>query len=601
MRRLLLFWLLLQLAACAAALGPGAFKTQTGDLLAEADRLYQAHRYDEALSRYEQYLKTTPQGEGWQRAWLRAAEIYGIKGNWLQARQLYEKLVTAPVDRGVALRARWGIGQAQYKLGNLPEAERVLEDLTASALPPELRFKTNALLTEIALQRGDLSLAFNRLLLVARELGAGEEEWYQDLKKRFLEQATVADLERLAAFYPEVPLAPAILLQLAKLELQDGHPDKARGWITALQQRFPQSPEVAAALELLPPESKPAALPLVGCLLPLSGSHAQEGREVQKGLELAAHQKGLRLVVVDAGDQPETVSKGIEQLAADPEIPLAVGFFPSPVADTAALTAQKAELPLLALTPKKDITRIGPYIFRDFVTPQLLLAALIEQVQQRWNWRQFAILAPANRYGQTMARYFIDLTTAAGGMIVAQAFYEEGSQDLTKELEILVQATQGGQSPQAPAAIFVPDEAPGVAAVAQALAKTPLASIPILGTNLLSAQEVLAQAGALEGVIFPEAFTVADPDPEVQGFITSYRQEYGEFPGYLAAQGYSSLQLASAALAAAAGPRAKVAEALARTRINLGFSLSRGFSPQREGEIRFKLVQIKGGAYEVLP
>ncbi len=601
MKRLLFFWFLLQLAACAPALGPGAVKTQPGDLLAEADRFYQTHRYDEALSRYEQYLKTTPQGESWQRAWLRAAEIYGIRGNWLKARQLYDKLLTAPVDRSVAVQARWGIGQAQYKLGNLSEAEQVLENLTASTLTPELRFKTNALLTEIALQRGDLSLAFNRLLLVAREPAAGDEEWYQDLKKRFLEQATAADLERLAALYPEVPLAPAILLQLAKQELQNGNPEKARGWITALQQRFPQSPEVAAALELLPPEPKPAAMPLVGCLLPLSGSHAQEGREVQRGLELAANQKGLRLVVVDAGDQPESVSKGIDQLAADPEIPLAVGFFPSAVADTAALTAQKAGLPLLALTPKKDITKIGPYIFRDFVTPQLLLTALIDQVQQRWDWRQFAILAPNNRYGQTMARFFIDLTTAAGGMIVAQAFYEEGARDLTKELEILVQATQGGLSPQAPAAVFVPDEAPGVAAVAQALAHTPLAAVPIVGTNLLSAPEALAQAGALEGVIFPEAFTVADPDPDVQGFISAYRQEYGEFPGYLAAQGYSSLQVAAAALASGPTSRAAAAEALARTKVDAGFCLSRGFTPQREAEIKFRLVRFEAGSYQILP
>ena len=46
----------------------------------------------------------------------------------------------------MALRARYGVGQANYKLGNHLEAERILENLSASSLPGDLRFKTNALL-----------------------------------------------------------------------------------------------------------------------------------------------------------------------------------------------------------------------------------------------------------------------------------------------------------------------------------------------------------------------------------------------------------------------------------------------------------------------
>lgn len=602
MKRWFLLVILCGLAACAGRAGTLVSKPRPAapELLVEAEQLYQAHRYDEALVRYEQYLRISPRGDGWQQAWLRAAEIYGIKGNWLQARQLYEKLLTADIESGVALQARFGVGQAQYKLGNLPEAERILENLTASSLPGTLRFKTNALLTEIALQRGDTGLAFNRLLLAERDLNYGEEEWYQDLKKRLLEQATVADLEKIATFYPGVPLAPAVLLQLVQLELQGGRPEKAREWFKVLQQRFPQSAEAAAAAQLLPPEPGAVATPVVGCILPLSGANAEEGRRVQKGLELAASQKGIRLLTLDGGDRPESMAAAVEKLAADPEVLLALGFFPSATADAAATAAQRAGLPLLALTTKKDITKIGSYIFRDFVTPPLLLQALLQQVQQRWGWQQFVILAPDSRYGQTMARYFVDLTTAAGGAVLAQAFYPPGGQELRTSLEILLLATQGGTGPQTPAALFLPDDAQGVAAVRQALATTPLAAVPVLGTNLLSAPGALAAGAPLEGVIFPEAFVLTDPDPEVQAFVTAFRQEYGEFPDYLAAQGYSSLQVAAAAVAGQK-QRAVVAETLARTQVSAGFCLSRGFNPQREAEINFKLVQIVNGSYQVLP
>lgn len=605
MKRLLLLWLLLLgFAACVAPGGPLVAKPQPPvvNLLAEADQLYQAHRYDEALARYEQYLRTSPQGEDWQRAWLRAAEIYGIKGNWLQARHLYEKLLGSPdLSSGVALQARFGVGQAQYKLGNLAEAERILGNLTAASLPAELRFKTNALLTEISLQRGEIGPAFNYLLLAERDLAAGEEEWFQDLKRRLLEQATVAELEKIATFYPQAPLAPAVLLQLTRLELQGGRLEKAKEWATTLQQRFPQSPEAAAVAQLLPAEPVSAAVTAIGVVLPLSGANAEEGRKVQKGLELAAAQKDLRLLVIDGGDQPESMAAAVEKLAADPEIRLVVGFFPSATAQAAATAAQKAGLPLLALTTKKDITKVGPYIFRDFVTPQLLVEALIQQVRQRWGWHQFVILAPDSRYGQTMARYFTDLTTTAGGVILAQAFYPEGGQDLSKPREVLLAATQREGASQTPAAIFIPDEAAGVATVSQALAGTPLASLPVLGTNLLSTAGA-APPAAVDGVIFADAFIITDPDPEVQAFVTAFRQEYGEFPDYLAAQGYSSLQVAAAALSGAAkGQRAAVAEALAKASVPSGFSLFRGFNPQREADIKFKLVRIEDGTFKILP
>ncbi len=59
--------------------------TSIPNLLREAENLYRAHRYEEALQRYEQFLKTSPPEQQGQHAWLRTAEIYGIRGDWNQA------------------------------------------------------------------------------------------------------------------------------------------------------------------------------------------------------------------------------------------------------------------------------------------------------------------------------------------------------------------------------------------------------------------------------------------------------------------------------------------------------------------------------------
>ncbi len=278
------------------------------NLLPEAENLYRAHRYEDALLRYEQFLRTSPPAQQWHYAFLRTAELYGIRGDWNQARVRYERLLTMKTDSGIALRARYGIGQANYKLGNLQEAERILENLSASCLPGELRFKTNALLTELSLQTGNISQAFNRLLLVEKDLPYGEEEWFLDLKTRLLSRATPLDLEKLADLYRDTPLAAPILLQLAKMEIQTGRPDKAGAWLTTLQQRFPESPEAAQAKNLLPAVEKskaPSSPTVVGCLIPLSGENADVGRQVKNGLEMAASQSGIAFIIKDCGSTPE--------------------------------------------------------------------------------------------------------------------------------------------------------------------------------------------------------------------------------------------------------------------------------------------------------
>ncbi len=93
--------------------------TANPNLLSEAENLYRAHRYEDALQRYEQFLRTSPPAQQWHYAFLRTAELYGIRGDWNQARVRYERLLTMKTDSGIALRARYGAGQANYKLGNL--------------------------------------------------------------------------------------------------------------------------------------------------------------------------------------------------------------------------------------------------------------------------------------------------------------------------------------------------------------------------------------------------------------------------------------------------------------------------------------------------
>ena len=152
-------------------------------------------------------------------------------------------------------------------------------------------------------------------------------------------------------------------------------------------------------------------------------------------------------------------------------------------------------------------------------------------------------------------------------------------------------------------ALFIPDDAATVAAIAGGLAETPLKGIQLLGTNLLNSAKVpAAQLTALQGVIFPDAFYAGDPNPEVQKFIAAYRQQYGEEPDYLAAQGYTVFRVMARV---AESPQALSRMALPQRLLSLsgvpGLPWFRKFNAQREEEASLYLLTITGGSVQMVP
>ena len=159
-----------------------------------------------------------------------------------------------------------------------------MDNLTAAAdLPRSLWFSTQALMAEIALKQGQVPQAFARVSAWwPRIWPPATRRWFEDLKTRLLEQASVSDLEQLAALYRDHPLSAALLLRLARRSQDAGQGEEARKWVAILKERFPDSPEAAGAERLLA-----GGKVAVGCLLPLSGQLSTIGFRVQRGMELA--------------------------------------------------------------------------------------------------------------------------------------------------------------------------------------------------------------------------------------------------------------------------------------------------------------------------
>jgi branched-chain amino acid transport system substrate-binding protein len=451
------------------------------------------------------------------------------------------------------------------------------------------------------LKQGNVPDAYSRLRLAAQDLSSGDREWFEDLKTRVVEAASPQDLESLANLYPENPLSAALVLRLARLSLQAGQSGEARKWVKILQERYPDTPETKAGQALL--AGGHGGKVTLGCLLPLSGDLSNIGFRVQRGMELAAQQVPVDLIFKDTPNDPDTVGQRVQRLAQDPRVLAILGPLSAGLAQPAAAVAQDAGVPLVALSQKGDLTQTGNLIFDAFLLPGQQAQALVRRGTDM-GLQRFAILYPDSAYGRAFLEAFQQTLAAAGLGLAAQEMYGPGTQDFTQELTSLKEALVAqGPETAAATALFIPDDATAVSAIAGQLANSPLAGVQLLCTNLLHNPGITPdQAAALNGVWFSDAFFDGDPNPAVQSFVAAYRQQYGEAPDYLAAQGYLLVRLFGR-LAKSGRPlsRADLASQLSSLKADPDLPWFRGFNRQGEEEAVIYLLTYQDGRVQMLP
>lgn len=599
-----LFLLLWLLPACAdlPGLPPPARNQEMAkpdeSIYLDAEASYRRHQYTQAWRQFHSYLERYPRGRHATEARLREADLLGLQGNWQGSLSAYQAILAGQPEPAVALQARYGVGRAYFKMGQLQQASQILDSLTAAGdLPRSLWFSTQALLAEIALKQNNVPRAFSRLRLAAQDLQSGDREWFEDLKGRVVGAASPADLESLVTMYRDSPMAAALVLRLAKVSQESGQTAEAQQWFRVLQERYPNSPEAMAA------KSQPGGGGKItlGCLLPLSGEMSNVGFRVQRGMDLATRQAPVKLIFKDTQSNPDIAAQLVQELAQDPQVLAILGPLTSSAAQAAAGAAQYSGMPMLALSQKSDITQTGNLIFQAFLTPRQQVRALV-QGAMGMALQRYAILYPDSAYGRTFFQVFQEELAAAGLQLAAQEYYPPGTQDFSPMLTSLKAALQG-QAAETPGnvALFIPDDAAVVAAVAGQLPSLSLSGIQIMGTNLLHNARVPAeQLPALQGVVFPDAFFPGDTAPAVQEFVSNYRQQYGENPDYLAAQGYAVVRLMGQLAQSSNLDRTSFPQRLQALRATPEVPWFRSFNSQREEEAAIYLLTIKENQVQML-
>lgn len=420
------------------ATGPGEPLYQQGE------QLFAIDAFDQALAKYSRYLSEYPQGGRADQSLLRIGSIYGRQGMYDEARAFYQRLVTQFPHSPLVNVARLAIMDLLLE-NNMPaEAISQAEQMLSSDLDDETRRKLWQRLEHHHNEKGQIatSVAYAYMLYTSATLDQ-KSEWAQQL----IEGISRLNIDEIQSLWDQMDddLARShLMFRYATLQVVDENYDEAIKILTAFQASYPNhifaqdAAQIIGTLEqrlLFTPQT-------VGCLLPLSGNYQVYGQRALNGIELALSlmqsvegASPIRLVIKDSASNDGRAIQGVRELA---EAGAGAILGPIVTALPASGEAQRLNIPMVTFTQKSDITEVGDYIFRHFITPQSQVKALVSYFTNEVGLRDYAVMYPKETYGQTFMTLFWEEVIRQGGRVVGAEAYDTQQTDFATVIEKLV-------------------------------------------------------------------------------------------------------------------------------------------------------------------
>ncbi|MCG5244629.1 penicillin-binding protein activator [Methylorubrum extorquens] len=275
----------------------------------------------------------------------------------------------------------------------------------------------------------------------------------------------------------------------------------------------------------------------VALIVPLSGQGAAVGAALRNAAELAYddfQKPNLQILVKDDRGTPEGAREATQAAFAEGAEMVLGPLFAANV-QAAGGVARGAGKPVIAFSTDAAVAARGVYLI-SFL-PQSEVDRIVDEASAGGR-RSFAALIPETVYGNAVEAQFREAVARRGARLVGIERYSAGNPGPAVDRLRGVIAGGGAQAD----ALFVPDTAEGLMAVAPALTKVGFspARVRPLGLALWNDPRVLSQA-AFQGGRF------AAPDAAgFAGFAQRYQTRFGTMPPRTASLGYDAVSLTAA-------------------------------------------------------
>ncbi len=302
------------------------------------------------------------------------------------------------------------------------------------------------------------------------------------------------------------------------------------------------------------PSTTPSSEIKIGVLFPMTGDAASYGEKGKKAIELATAEinaKGGRKVIPifeDSRAEPKTGVTAAQKLIDVDKTPVIIGDVVSSVTLAIAPIAEKGQVVVIAPTSSAPaITNAGKYIYRVWPS-DLVEGTKIAELAAQKGFKNVAILHLNNDYGSSIASIFKKTLETKGGKVTLNEGYLDKATDFRAVLTKIA-----GLKPDA---IYVAGYFADTARILKQARELGIKS-QFLGTTAIEDPEFIKLAGnTADGTIYPLA-TGFDPTtiktPQVESFVSTFKQKYGTDPGWVEAHSYDAFMLAYQAASSTKG------------------------------------------------
>lgn len=523
-------------------------------------QLYQEGDFNQALAVLRAFVRQASDDS-------ESAPAYALIGRILTSREQYQDAILYLNRTPVHLRTTETdlmLGKSLIRAGRYADGLSLLQSLIDMPLDLSAR---NTLYQDLALAAGEEKRYLQALYYLQQQLPLSLQPAAIFAQAHEILQNRIGDsaLEEAAFMWQGTEIGQDARLQLSRRALVRQQPDEARRQLQQLLASPVMFPYWQEAELLLQRTSVDSWLnrDSIGVLLPLSGPYASYGELVKKGMELALEEHNrtrlpIRFVYRDSAIEEVTPEQLVSSLTDDEKVMAVIGPLLAANAVPAAQRAQREMVPLVALSQTDYLPEIGNFIFRDTLTAQQQVKALVDYAIAG-DHISFSVLHPENRLGRQMTELFVAELEKAGGEIVDVISYPEDGTDFKKQIQQLLwvkdekkqEAEKTDEDlpeleyPLAPFhALFIPDYADRVSLLAPQLLFYGIKDVTLLGINGWNSPDLIGRAGRfLKNAVFVDAFYPDSRKPEVSRFIELYRQTYQEEPSILEAQAFDTATL----------------------------------------------------------
>jgi ABC-type branched-subunit amino acid transport system substrate-binding protein len=566
-------------------------------LFSRAEKMLQAESYPEALDAYSEFLEKYPDRPLADAALMKIGSVYAILGDNEKARNAYERLIAEYPDSIFVSDARIEILTTYYNQGYYEKVIAQAADLIEVLVSRGHFLRVYVLLGDTYMALGAPKDAVYYYVLAIGQAEAPDKESILITLKDALRHLGSADLVSLISPLKDDVPKGYLMFQLGLNYTEEEKYNEALTVLSAFIEKFPVHENFQQAKSLLASIHKKSVYSryTIGCLLPLSGPYKIYGNRALTAVELALNQfsannsgPSIKVIIKDTASDPAKAEMAVNELY-DENVAAIIGPFIT--AESAATAAQNKGIPIITLTQKDNITRIGDYVFRNFFTPGKQVETLVSFVVDALGVKRFAILYPDEKYGTTFMNLFWDQVIAHGGSVVGVEPYNPTYTDFADPIKKLVglyykvpedlkvtdlvtdvqenygtvtdstidslkvppaeddenTESEENEKPEAIVdfdAIFIPDAPTKAGLVIPQLAFYDVKDTYLLGTNLWHSDRLIAMAGQyVQDAVIPDGFFAEDPSENVKNFVGIYQKVFDQKPGFIEAVTYDTAMI----------------------------------------------------------